>query len=90
MQKQRLELDELKENVTVVRDEIREQVQKYSNCVWGHVYCCNAGQSGGGNMLYCRSIYDHSYDKFDEYFSVHVLLIFYNQFHCNLLCSTWH
>lgn len=33
MQKQRLELDELKENATVVRDEIREQVQKYSNCV---------------------------------------------------------
>ncbi|XP_034394038.1 laminin subunit beta-2 [Cyclopterus lumpus] len=33
MQKQRLELDELKENATVVRDEIRDQVQKYSNCV---------------------------------------------------------
>lgn len=33
MQKQRLELDELKENVTVVRDEIREQVRKYSNCL---------------------------------------------------------
>lgn len=33
MQKQRLELDELKENITVVRDEIREQVRKYSNCV---------------------------------------------------------
>lgn len=33
MQKQRMELDELKENATVVRDEIREQVQKYSNCV---------------------------------------------------------
>lgn len=33
MQKQRTELDELKENATLVRDEIREQVQKYSNCV---------------------------------------------------------
>lgn len=33
MQKQRMELDELKQNATVVRDEIREQVQKYSNCV---------------------------------------------------------
>lgn len=33
MHKQRMELDELKENATVVRDEIREQVQKYSNCV---------------------------------------------------------
>ncbi|KAK9515757.1 hypothetical protein VZT92_026376 [Zoarces viviparus] len=33
MQKQRMELDELKENATVVRDEIRDQVQKYSNCV---------------------------------------------------------
>lgn len=33
MQKQRMELDELKENATVVRDDIREQVQKYSNCV---------------------------------------------------------
>ncbi|XP_068184392.1 laminin subunit beta-1 [Antennarius striatus] len=33
MQKQRVELDELKENATVVRDEIRDQVQKYSNCV---------------------------------------------------------
>lgn len=33
MQKQRVELDGLKENVTLVRDEIREQVQKYSNCV---------------------------------------------------------
>uniref|UniRef100_A0A8D2ZRP9 Laminin, beta 2-like n=1 Tax=Scophthalmus maximus TaxID=52904 RepID=A0A8D2ZRP9_SCOMX len=33
MQRQRVELDELKENATVVRDEIREQVQKYSNCV---------------------------------------------------------
>lgn len=33
MQKQRTELDELKGNATMVRDEIREQVQKYSNCV---------------------------------------------------------
>ncbi|XP_034074333.1 laminin subunit beta-2 [Gymnodraco acuticeps] len=33
MQRQRTELDELKENATVVRDEIRVQVQKYSNCV---------------------------------------------------------
>ncbi|XP_040008988.1 laminin subunit beta-1 isoform X2 [Xiphias gladius] len=33
MQRQRMELDALKENATVVRDEIREQVQKYSNCV---------------------------------------------------------
>lgn len=33
MQKQRVELDGLKENVTLVRDEIREQVQKYSSCV---------------------------------------------------------
>ncbi|XP_070766889.1 laminin subunit beta-1 [Enoplosus armatus] len=33
MQRQRMELDGLKENATVVRDEIREQVQKYSNCV---------------------------------------------------------
>ncbi|KAM6924939.1 laminin subunit beta-1 [Xenentodon cancila] len=32
MQKQREELDNLKQNVTVVRDAIREQVQKYSNC----------------------------------------------------------
>lgn len=32
MQKQRMELNELKENVTVVRDEIREQVRKYGNC----------------------------------------------------------
>lgn len=32
MQMQRTELDELKENATVVRDEIREQMQKYSNC----------------------------------------------------------
>ncbi|CAN9515951.1 unnamed protein product [Ophioblennius macclurei] len=32
MEKQRLELDELRENATVVRDEIRDQVQKYSNC----------------------------------------------------------
>ncbi|XP_069025233.1 laminin subunit beta-1 [Embiotoca jacksoni] len=32
MQKQRMELDELKENATVVRDKIREQVQKYSSC----------------------------------------------------------
>lgn len=32
MQKQRSELEELKGNVTFVRDEIREQVQKYSNC----------------------------------------------------------
>ncbi|KAG7235214.1 hypothetical protein INR49_030617, partial [Caranx melampygus] len=33
MQRQRMELDELRENATVVRDEIREQVQKYSNCL---------------------------------------------------------
>ncbi|XP_035015327.1 laminin subunit beta-2 [Hippoglossus stenolepis] len=33
MERQGLELDELKENATVVRDEIRDQVQKYSNCV---------------------------------------------------------
>ncbi|XP_068606555.1 laminin subunit beta-1 [Brachionichthys hirsutus] len=33
MQKQRLELDALKENATVVQGEIRDQVQKYSNCV---------------------------------------------------------
>ncbi|XP_041654584.1 laminin subunit beta-4-like [Cheilinus undulatus] len=33
MQRQRTELDQLKENATLVRDEIREQVQKYSNCV---------------------------------------------------------
>ncbi|XP_078110423.1 laminin subunit beta-1 [Sander vitreus] len=33
MQKQRMELDELKQNATLVRDDIREQVQKYSNCV---------------------------------------------------------
>uniref|UniRef100_H3CA06 Laminin, beta 2-like n=1 Tax=Tetraodon nigroviridis TaxID=99883 RepID=H3CA06_TETNG len=32
LQKQRVELDELKENVTLVRDEIRKQVQKYSSC----------------------------------------------------------
>lgn len=32
MQMQRMELDELKENATLVRDEIRDQVQKYSNC----------------------------------------------------------
>ncbi|KAF3696520.1 Laminin subunit beta-2 [Channa argus] len=32
MQEQRMELDELKENATVVRDAIREQVRKYSNC----------------------------------------------------------
>lgn len=32
MQEQRLELDELKENATVVQREIRDQVQKYSNC----------------------------------------------------------
>ncbi|XP_061592831.1 laminin subunit beta-2 [Cololabis saira] len=32
MQRQREELDDLKRNVTVVRDAIREQVQKYSNC----------------------------------------------------------
>ena len=33
MERQGLELDELKENATVVRDEIRDQVHKYSNCV---------------------------------------------------------
>lgn len=33
MQRQRTELDELRENATVVRDEIRQQVQEYSNCV---------------------------------------------------------
>lgn len=33
MQRQRTELDELRVNATQVRDEIREQVQKYSNCV---------------------------------------------------------
>ncbi|XP_028308812.1 laminin subunit beta-2 isoform X2 [Gouania willdenowi] len=32
MENQLLELDQLKENATSVRDEIREQVQKYSNC----------------------------------------------------------
>lgn len=32
MQKQLMELDELKGNATVVRDEIREQLQKYSSC----------------------------------------------------------
>lgn len=32
MQMQRTELDKLKENATLVRDEIRDQVQKYSNC----------------------------------------------------------
>ncbi|XP_037334341.2 laminin subunit beta-2 [Pungitius pungitius] len=32
MEKQRMELDQLKDNATVVRDEIRAQVQKYSNC----------------------------------------------------------
>lgn len=33
MQRQRTELDELHQNATQVRNEIREQVQKYSNCV---------------------------------------------------------
>uniref|UniRef100_A0A3Q3VKW8 Uncharacterized protein n=1 Tax=Mola mola TaxID=94237 RepID=A0A3Q3VKW8_MOLML len=33
MQRQRTELDELSKNATLVRNEIREQVQKYSNCV---------------------------------------------------------
>uniref|UniRef100_A0A3B3Z8Y5 Uncharacterized protein n=1 Tax=Periophthalmus magnuspinnatus TaxID=409849 RepID=A0A3B3Z8Y5_9GOBI len=33
MQRQRSELEELRGNVTFVRDEIRDQVQKYSNCV---------------------------------------------------------
>ncbi|KAM8864103.1 laminin subunit beta-1 isoform 4-T6 [Spinachia spinachia] len=32
MKKQRMELDQLKDKATVVRDEIRAQVQKYSNC----------------------------------------------------------
>lgn len=32
MQMQRTELDKLKENAMAVRNEIREQVQKYSNC----------------------------------------------------------
>ncbi|XP_061621813.1 laminin subunit beta-2 [Phyllopteryx taeniolatus] len=32
MQQQRAELDELKENATLVRDVIRDQVQKYSSC----------------------------------------------------------
>lgn len=32
MQRQRTELDQLKDNATQVRDEIWEQVQKYSNC----------------------------------------------------------
>ncbi|KAM7404247.1 hypothetical protein PAMP_011613 [Pampus punctatissimus] len=32
MQRQRTELEELKENATVVRDHIRKQVQKYSSC----------------------------------------------------------
>nr|XP_061780709.1 laminin subunit beta-2-like [Nerophis lumbriciformis]XP_061780717.1 laminin subunit beta-2-like [Nerophis lumbriciformis] len=33
LHKQRMELDQLKENATLVRDDIREQVQKYSSCV---------------------------------------------------------
>lgn len=33
MQKQRTQLDELRENATVVRDEIRKQVHEYSSCV---------------------------------------------------------
>uniref|UniRef100_A0A3Q3JUR0 Laminin, beta 2-like n=1 Tax=Monopterus albus TaxID=43700 RepID=A0A3Q3JUR0_MONAL len=33
MLEQQMELDGLKENVTVIRDKIREQVQKYSNCL---------------------------------------------------------
>ncbi|XP_060930658.1 laminin subunit beta-2 [Limanda limanda] len=33
MERQGVELDELKENATVVRDQIRDQVQKYSTCV---------------------------------------------------------
>lgn len=32
LQKQRIELEELKGNATFVRDEIRDQVQKYSDC----------------------------------------------------------
>ncbi|KAM9343533.1 LOW QUALITY PROTEIN: laminin subunit beta-1 [Pholidichthys leucotaenia] len=32
MEKQGLELNELKDNVTMVRDQIRNQVQQYSNC----------------------------------------------------------
>lgn len=33
MEKQRIELDELKDNATSVRDEIRDRVQKYNTCL---------------------------------------------------------
>lgn len=50
IQRQRVVLDQLKENATMVRDEIREQVQKYSSCLWGcysslfTVCCCSPQQ----------------------------------------------
>lgn len=48
MEKQRLELDKLKDNATSVRDEIRHRVQNYNTCVrWcllRVISCCSRGE----------------------------------------------